>query len=270
MRIYQPVRGVGGALQENSYIVTDDAGQEIGFGGLQGRSLLKMYPQRPYAIEMRFDAHPAARDMLFGALTARAERMQALQGVPARLCTRCPVADEARQEYFARMGFDTFDGVELFAMNVQRAQALRRVYPPAGTKSIDVDLSSRVRREQFVLRLAADGAPEHAVEWLEERMRGPVFIARAVYAGSDLAGEILVIGNPNEASLEMVCTEPKWRSRGTASALVQEAAQILLEQNVPWLTARAERRNAAATRLFRRCGFDWIATEELLLGRDLG
>ena len=270
MRIYQPARGVGAALQENSYIVIDDVGAEIGFGGITGRMLERMYPERPLSLEMTFDAHPMAQDMLFGALNARAERIrEANGGVPSRLFTRCAVADEGRHEYFMRMGFDDFDGVELFAMNIDKQKDRRRSYPPAGTKSIDVDLTSRVRREQFLLRLAAYGAPEHASEWLEERMRGPVFVARAVYAGSDLAGEILVTGNQREAMLEMVFTTPKWRGRGTATALLGDSAAVLAEQGVPWLVARAERRNGNAMRLFQRTGFDWIRTEELLLGQNL-
>ena len=270
MRIYQPARGVGAALQENSFIVIDDVGTEIGFGGLTGRMLERMYPDRPLALEMTCDAHPAAADMLFGALSARAERMKAMSGVPAaRLFTRCGMEDEPRKEYLARMGFDDFDGTELFVLNVEKNAGRRKTYPPAGTKSIDVDLSSRIRREQFLLRLKAYGAPEHASEWLEERMRGPVFFARAVYSGSDLAGELLLTGQQSEAVLEMVYTTPKWRSRGTASALVGEAQSLLEAQGVPWLTARAERRNGNATRLFQRCGFDWIRTEELLLGRNI-
>ena len=270
MRIYQPARGVGAALQENSYIVIDEAGTEVGFGGITGRMLERMYPDRPLSLEMTFDAHPLAADLLFGALTARAERMKALSGAQAaRLFTRCGVDDTARREYFARMGFDDYDGVEFFALNVEKQRGLRRRYPPAGTKSIDVELGTRVRREQFLLRLKQYGAPEHASEWLEERMRGQVFAARAVYAGSDLAGEILVTGSPREAVLEMVYTAAKWRGKGSASALLDEVAGILEGQGVPWLTARAERRNVNATRLFQRMGFDWIRTEELLLGQDL-
>ena len=41
MRIYQPVRGVGGALRENSFVIIDDAGVEIGQGGLEYRVIKK-------------------------------------------------------------------------------------------------------------------------------------------------------------------------------------------------------------------------------------
>ena len=168
------------------------------------------------------------------------------------------------------MGFDDYDGVELFVLNVpQDLSARRRNYSPVGTKSIDVDLRTRTRREEFLLGLKEFGCVEHASEWLEERMRGPVFMAKAMYYGSDYVGSMLVTGMQAEATLEMVCVEPKWRGRGVASALVDEALGQLNKQQVPHLIARAVRRNASAMKFFKRSGFDWVRTEEYLLGRDM-
>lgn len=67
----------------------------------------------------------------------------------------------------------------------------------------------------------------------------------------------------------MVCVEQKWRGRGVASAMVDEALMQLNRQQVPYLTARAARRNASAMKFFKRSGFDWVRTEEYLLGRDI-
>lgn len=147
--------------------------------------------------------------------------------------------------------------------------ARRRNYSPVGTKSIDIDLRTRTRREEFLLGLKEFGCVEHASEWLEERMRGPVFMAKAMYYGSDFVGQMLVTGTQNEATLEMVCVEPKWRGRGVASALVDEALMQLAQQQVPHMTARAVRRNASAMKFFKRSGFQWVRTEEYLLGRDM-
>ena len=270
MRIYHPARGVGGALRENSFVVIDDAGVEIGQGGLRTRMLKKMLPERPLDIEMEMNAHPVAGDTLFGALCARAEAIREEQGgVPARLYTRCAIDDSARHEYFTRMGFDDYDGDELFVLAVQQAASQRRSYPPVGTGCIDVDLSSRIKCEEFLLRLKSFGCVEHASEWLEERMRGPVFAAKSVYCGSDYCGDILVYGEPNEAVLEMVCVEPKWRGRGVASAMIDEALMQLSSQHVPYLCARSVRRNKSATQMFRRSGFDWVRTDCYLLGRDM-
>ena len=164
MRIYQPVRGVGGALRENSFVIIDDAGVEIGQGGLEYRVIKKMLPDRPLDIEMTMNAHPMASDTLFGALSARAERIKDEEGgLAARLYTRCAIEDAERHEYFTRMGFDDYDGVELFVLNVpQDLSARRRNYSPVGTKSIDVDLRTRTRREEFLLGLKEFGCVEHA------------------------------------------------------------------------------------------------------------
>ena len=86
MRIYQPLRGVGAAYKENSFVVFDDAGVEIGQGGLEFRVLRKMYEERPLDIEMIMNAHPAASDTLYGALMARAEQIkEENDNLPARL-----------------------------------------------------------------------------------------------------------------------------------------------------------------------------------------
>lgn len=271
MRIYQPVRGVGGALRENSFVIIDDAGVEIGQGGLEYRVLKKMMADRPLDIEMIMSAHPMASDTLFGALTARAEYIKAEQGdLPARLYTRCDIDDAQRHEYFTRMGFDDYDGEELFVLNVpEDLTQRRRNYLPVGTKSIDVDLRTRTRREEFLMALKDYGCVEHASEWLEERMRGPVFMARAVYYGSDFVGQMLMAGTQAEATLEMVCVEQKWRGRGVASALVDEAMTLLSAQHVPYLVARAVRRNTSAVKFMKRSGFEWVRTERYLLGRNL-
>ena len=270
MRIYHPVRGVDGALKENSFMVIDDAGVELGQGGLQPRMLRKMFPDRPLEIEMSMSAHPAASDTLFGALSAQAERIIAEhRGTPARLFTRCAIDDAARREYFMRMGFDDFDGDELFALRIAERGGRRRNYSPVGTKSIDADLRTRTRREEFLLGLKEFGCVEHASQWLEERMREPAFIAKQMYYGSDYVGALLVTGTEAEAVLEMVCVEEKWRGRGVASALIEEASEALLAKGVPFLRANAVRRNERAMRLFRKCGFDWIRTDSYLLGQNL-
>lgn len=271
MRIYHPVRGVAGALREDSFAVLDDAGVEIGRGGLEYRVLKKMLPERPLNIEMSMDAHPVASDTLYGALCARAESIRDEQGgLPARLYTRCAIDDGEKHEYFTRMGFDDFDGDELFVLPVpQDLSTRRRNYSPLGTKGIDVDLHTRTRREEFLIGLKEYGYVEHASEWLEERMKEPVFIARAVYHGSDFVGQMLVTGAQNEATLEMICVEPKWRGRGVASAMIDEALAQLSSQRVPYLCARTFRRNKSAVQLFRRCAFEWVRTECYLLGRDL-
>ncbi len=269
MRIYQPATGVGPAPREDSFIVIDDAGIEIGRGAVIYRLVKKMYPDRPLDVEMILNAHPMARDTLYGALSARAERIKAEKGeVAARLYTRCALDDQEKHDYFVNLGFDDFDGLELFVLKVPATEGRRRNYSPMGTQVIDTDLSTRPRREEFLLRLKDFGDVEHAAEWLNARMQENVFIAKSVYAGSDYVGSLLITGNQKEAMMQMVGVEPKWRGKGVATAMIEEAAMQLTRQQVPFLVSRVVRRNTSAIRLMKRCGFEWIQTEELLLGKN--
>lgn len=270
MRIYQPLRGVGAAYKENSFVVFDDAGVEIGQGGLEFRVLRKMYEERPLDIEMIMNAHPAASDTLYGALMARAEQIkEENDNLPARLYTRCALNDKEKYDYFLSMGFDDRDGVELFVRQVEAGAGQRRNYPPTGTKCEDADLHTRARREEFLQRLKNLGDEAHAEEWLADRMRYPVFCAKVVLYGSEVAGALLITGSQQEAEMLMIGVEPKWRSKGVGAAMIDEALEQLKEQKIPYLVVRAQRRNQRMLRLLKRCQFEWVRTEELLLGRDL-
>ncbi len=270
MNIYQPVRGVDGAPSENSFAITDNMGVEIGEGALHVRVLKKMYPDRPLQIEMTMRAHPVAQDTLFGALYARAEQIKGeTGGLDGRLFIRCALDDSACHEYFLRMGFDDADGDELFYIQTSSPKTRRRDYYPTGTQSIETDLRTNIRREEFLGALQSFGGEEHAAAWLQARMQEPGFVARSVYHGDEPVGHILVVGNQNEAVIDMVCVEPKWRRYGAGTALAQEAMDVLCSRGVPYLVAKAPRRNIKALRMLQRAGFEWARTDCFLLGRDL-
>lgn len=270
MNIYHPVRGIDGAISENSFAITDNMGVEIGEGALLVRVLKKMYPERPLEIEMTMRAHPVARDTLFGALSARAEQIKSERGgMDGRLFIRCALDDADCHEYFLRMGYDDTDGDELFYIQTVSPKNRRRDYFPTGTQSIETELHNNIRREEFLASLKSFGGEEHAAQWLQARMQEPGFVARSVYHGEELVGHILVTGNQNEAMIDMVCVEPKWRGYGVGTALAQEAMDVLNMRGVPYLVARAPRRNEKAMRMLKRAGFEWARTDCYRLGRDL-
>lgn len=127
-----------------------------------------MMADRPLDIEMTMSAHPMASDTLFGALFARAERIRDEQAVCPHGCTRAaPLTMPSATSISPAWAFDDYDGEELFVLNVpQDMSTRRRNYSPVGTKSIDVDLRTRTRREEFLLSLKSFGCVEHANEWL--------------------------------------------------------------------------------------------------------
>ena len=69
--------------------------------------------------------------------------------------------------------------------------------------------------------------------------------------------------------MEMAYVEPKWRGRGAGTAMLEEAMDVLHARGVPFLCAKAPRRNVKALRMLQRAGFQWVRTDCYLLGRDL-
>ena len=167
MKIYHPQSGFSGATRDQCFLVSDNAGVELGQGSVVARNVRDVYPERPLEIVMDMDAHPRARDMLYGALRAEAAVLHRQAGrAPGRLYIACQMGDVERYHYFKSLGFDDTDGDELFVWRLSKHE--RTVYPPLSTQIIEIPRRSRSEAEGVVRRMQAFGAGEHAVEWLED------------------------------------------------------------------------------------------------------
>lgn len=268
MKIYHPQSGFSGATRDQCFLVSDNAGVELGQGSVVSRNVRDVYPERPLEIVMDMDAHPRARDMLYGALRAEAAVLHRQAGrAPGRLYIACQMGDAERYHYFKSLGFDDTDGDELFVWRLSKHE--RTVYPPLSTQIIEIPRRSRSEAEGVVRRMQAFGAGEHAVEWLEDVSRTPNFCAFAVYGGSELWGEIVVTGEDQEAKIEALYTVPKYRSHDVATALLSQVRLTLLDRGVKFVRMNVPRRNLRAMRLLQRMHFEWVRTDQLFMGVDL-
>lgn len=268
MKIFHPQSGMNGAQRDNCFLIQDNAGVELGQGSVIARNVKEIYPERPVDIVMVMDAHPRARDMLFGALRAQAALLHRQAGrAPARLYTLCQMGDVERYHYFKSFGFDDADGDELFVWRLSKHE--RMIYPPLSTQIIEIPRRSRAETEGVVRRMQSFGAGEHAPEWLEDVSRLPNFCAFAVYGGSELWGEIVVTGEDQEARVEALYTVPKYRGHDVATALLSQVRLTLLERGVRFVSMNVPRRNLRAMRLLQRMHFEWVRTDQLYMGIDL-
>lgn len=268
MKIFHPQSGMNGAQRDHCFLIQDDAGVELGQGSVLARNMREVYPERPMQIALDMDAHPRARDMLFGALRAQASALHRQAGAPpARLYTECQMGDMDRYNYFKFLGFDDADGDELFLWRLSKHE--RTVYPPLSTQIIDIPRRSRAESEALVRRMQTFGAGEHAVEWLDDAARTPNFCAFAVYGGSELWGEVVTTGEGQEARIEALYTTPKYRGHDAATALLSQVRITLLERGVRFVRINVPRRNQRALRLLQRAHFEWVRTDRLFLGVDL-
>lgn len=268
MNISHPNGPMRGVERESCFIVRDDAGVELGQGSLSVKSMMDVLPERPLNFIMNLDAHPAAMDMLFGALMIRARVMHQRRGsTPARVVVPCALTDAFKHDYFLSMGFDDTDGEELFRFVMP--ERLREMPPPLGTGVVPVPMRTQNETDQLVSRMDRYTGEQWSLSRFESILNTPHFMALAVYSGSELCGEIVVSGQGPDAMIEALYTLPNWRRQGVAMALLSQALHALASREVQYLYGRAIRRNARALSFLSRMGFEWVMTREILLGKNL-
>jgi len=268
MKIFHPQATLHGAERDNSFIVQDNAGVELGRGWLQVITSSTLMPDRPLWIRMHMDAHPAARDMLYGALYARARFLGTQRpGVRARLVAECDPNDAEMRHFYELAGFDDTDGEELFHWNLKSEH--RKFYAPVGTSIAPTFLQTYADMDSLLRRINHWGTQQHEVEWLMEAAELPYFAVFGVYSGNDCIGEAMVTGGDGEAVLEMLYTLPKWRRHHVATALMLHTKEALAKRGAVTLRVLAQRSNRPAVGLLQKLQFRWINTVKICPSVDL-
>jgi ribosomal protein S18 acetylase RimI-like enzyme len=260
MRIFHPQTTLHGAERDNSFIVQDNAGVELGRGWLMVANRAQA-PERPLQIRMQMDAHPAARDMLYGALIARSKFLgRQLRASPACLVANCDLNDADMRGFYALAGFDDADGEELFHWDLIGER--RAFYAPVGTSIVPTFLQTYADMEGLLMRVNhwQDSGQQHEVEWLMEAAELPYFVVCGVYSGGECIGEAMATGADGEAALEMLYTLPAWRRRHVATALMFHIKAQLAQRGATTLRVQAQRSNLPAMCLLQKLKFRWINT----------
>ena len=268
MKIFHPQATLHGAERDNSFIVQDVAGVELGQGWLQMSGGTVLVPDQSLRIRMHMDAHPAARDMLYGALYARA-RFLGMQraATRARLVAECDPEDIDMRGYYMQAGFDDADGEELFHWDLKSEH--RPFYAPVGTTIAPTFLQTYADMDSLLKRINHWGGQQHEVEWLMEAAELPYFTVFGVYSNNDCIGEVMATGGDGEAVLEMLYTLPKWRRHHVATALMFHVKEALAQRGAVNMRILAPRSNKPAMGLFEKLRFKWVSTAKIYPGRDL-
>jgi len=268
MKIFHPQATLHGAERDNSFIVQDVAGVELGQGWLQVSAGPVLTSVQSLRIRMHMDAHPAARDMLYGALYARA-RFLGIQraGARARLVADCNPGDAEMLGYYEQAGFDDTDGEELFFWDLKAEH--RPFYAPVGTIIAPTFLQAYADMDSLLKRINHWSGQQHEAEWLMEAVELPYFMVFGVYSSSDCIGEAMVTGSDGEAVLEMLYTLPKWRRHHVATALMFHLKEALDQRGAVSLRILAPRSNAPAMGLFQKLRFQWVCTAKIYPSLEL-
>jgi|GEM_PF-995901 len=268
MKIFHPQATLHGAERDNSYIVQDVAGVELGQGWLQMSTGPVLMPDRSLRIRMFMDAHPAARDMLYGALYTRARYLGMQRGsAQSRLVAECAPEDIEMRGYYSKAGFNDTDGEELFHWDLKSEH--RPFYAPVGTTIAPTFLQSFADTDSLLKRINHWGNQQHEVEWLMEASELPYFAVFGVYSNNDCIGEVMATGSDGEAVLEMLYTLPKWRRHHVATALMFHIKEVLSQRGATKLRILTPRSNEAAVGLLKKLRFQWGGTVKIYPTLDL-
>lgn len=264
MRIFHPQTTLHGAERDNSFIVQDQAGVEIGQGWLH----ISANRDQPSKIQMLMDSHPAARDMLFGALFARAKFLGRQQRAGSvRLVGSCNPSDIDMLAYYKAAGFDDTDGEELFQWDLMPQH--RPFYAPVGTNIMPTYLETYSDMHALLARANYWSGQHHEIEWLMEAAELPYFIACGVYSGGECIGEAMATGSDGEAVLEMLYTMPAWRRHHVATALMLHIKEQLSKRGAVNMRVQASRSNAPAMGILENLRFKWLYTLQIYPSIDL-
>ena len=112
---------------------------------------------------------------------------------------------------------------------------------------------------ETVPAVAALEAAQFSMPWRERDIRGELENPWAIWLTAmereRLAGYLGVQYGPDGGDILTIATDPDFRGRGVARALISAMAERLREKNLQWLTLEVRPSNESALGLYRAMGF---------------
>ena len=183
MHLQHPIAPYQGIPPEDCIFVTNDQMIEIGMGSLTQFWQSELYPENPLHIYLQLDAQPAGRNLLFGALLARAEQIRAQQqpGTHARLYTQLAPENWEMVNFFTKAGFKSDDSEDLYHFPLPIWPALAPVSCNYGS----VALRNPQEVQAFLQRLNAYRMTPIDADFLGQCMAMEHFTAIGYYRGGN-------------------------------------------------------------------------------------
>lgn len=266
MHLTHPIAPYQGIPAEDCIFVTNDRMVEMGMGYVTMFCQGEMYPEAPLHIYMQIDAQPAGRNLLLGALLARAEQLRAQQPqLNGRIYAQLPPEDWDMSNFYTKAGFKLDDSEDLYRFQLPEWPART----PVSCNFSPVSLRNQQEAEAFLSRFNAYRIAPIDMDFLSRCVQMEHFMAIGYYRGSHPVCEALFTGQGTEATLVGVYVRSDYRRQGFAKAIIGAACDTLRERGVMQITTRAFSRNAAQMGLMRAAGAKKIRTTALLPGLPL-
>ena len=266
MHLIHPIAPVEGVAAEDCVHVTNEQMLPLGTGHVTMFFQPEMYPDTPLHVYMKMDSQPAGRNLLLGALLARAEQLRAqYPDVNGRLYTELSPDDLDMLRFYEKAGFKQDDSEDLyhFALPLWPARA------PVTCNYGPVQLQTQQDAEAFLQRMNAYRITPIDLGFLSQCMQMEHFLALGYYRGNNAVCEALFTGQGQNVTLVSLYVRSDYRRQGFAKAIIGAACDILRPRGVMQVSARVYSRNAAQLGLMKAAEARKVRTVSVLPGITL-
>lgn len=267
MHVFHPAQALNGIPPENVFYVADSANITIAEGFLIHTYHPYLFPERPINMYLSIQSKGPGRDMLWGALLARAYqlRMQTPQ-FPARVFTQVGIQDATMMSFFMDGGFQVDDALDV--VNLQKPNA--KPAAPMGYEIGTVPLQTPQQQQAFLMRMNTQRLDVLQTPLLQHYMVTPHFLALYLSRNQEIVGEILFAGVEDMAKVVGLYITTKYRRMGLAKTLLATGMKTLSENGVTRFEGDIVRRNLPQCQLGRSCGATFIRTACFYPGMNYG
>lgn len=266
MRITHPVAPYQGFQPEDVFFVSDTNMTQLGTGYLIRFEQKSMYPERPVHYYISIEAQPQARNMLFGALFARAEQLKAANpSVPARLYACVAPEDTEMLHFYEECGLVADDAEDV--VRFEPVQGDSRA--PIGMNYGSVPLADPTSRAAFLQRVNAHCIQPFEEDYLTLWQQQPLFMALGYYRGQIPVTETVLTGAGDSATLLNIYTHIDYRRQHMAGQLLNAACSILSARGVKTVYAHVFRRNRPQVALMDKLNANYVKTVNIMPGINM-
>lgn len=257
MHVYHPAQTSNGIPPENVFLIADSANVPVAEGFLIHTYHPYLFAERPINMYISLQSKGPGREMLLGALLARAYQLR-LQTpyLKARVFAQVSLQDAPAMSFYLEAGFQADDALDVVELNPPNARPMA----PMGYDLGPIPLQSPLEQQAFLVRMNTYRLNVIQYPLLQRAMASPHFLALYMARGSDIAGEILFAGENGAAKILGLYIMPKYRRLGLAKSLIACGMKTLSEQGVSRFEGDVIRRNGPQCLLAQSCSATFIRT----------
>lgn len=263
MHVFHPAQAANGIPPENVFLVADSANVTIAEGFIIPTYHPYLFAERPINMFVSIRSKGPGRDMLLGALLARAHQLRTqTPQMKARVFTQVSVQDAPMMSFYLDSGFQADDALDV--VKLERPNA--KPNAPMGYDLGQIPLSTPLEQQAFLMRLNTYRLDVLQYPVFQRYMGMSRFLALYLARGREIVGEAIFTGEGAAAKVVGLYVMPNYRRLGLAKSLLSAGMTVLEEQGVAHFEGEITRRNMPQRQLGKSCNATFIRTACLCPG----